>query len=310
MALSGWGLVCPDDRSLLEVRDDALVCGICKRRYPITDGVIRFVEQEDPFYEGAYSNQVKFVPRGESLLRAWPLWLISNGYVWTVRKYLKPDARVIELGCAGGVAWFGRRYAMAGIDLSHQALTLAAKKYQVCLQADDLGAIPDHSADAVISSYFWEHIAPERKPELLGQISRVLKPGGHVVFLYDVATKNPLIRRLRRAGPELYQSLFIDQDGHFGYQTVEENERLFRGSGFHLLRSHPMERTPLQSMSVYEKMKNWPGMLGSVGRRVQALNHRSFIYAYQAMLRVIDETIGHLLPRSWGRVTITVAVKE
>jgi SAM-dependent methyltransferase len=275
----------------------------------MSEGVVRFIDHKDPFYEGAYNNEVKYLPRNENVFFAWPLWLISNGYIWAVRKYVKPNSRVIELGCAGGVAWFGKRYSIIGVDVSQEALRIAAKKYDACLQADSLLMLPDKCADAVISSYFWEHIAPERKPELLSQIFRVLKPGGYIVFLYDVATKNPLISRLRRADPKLYQSLFIDQDGHLGYQTVENNDVLFRDGGFKNIHSYSMERTPFQSLSVYAKMKEWPGSLGSIARHLEFINCRKCQYYYYAMLRVIDETVGRLLPRSWGRIAITVAIK-
>jgi SAM-dependent methyltransferase len=194
--------------------------------------------------------------------------------------------------------------------VSRQALRLAAQKYDLCLQAEDILSVPERSMDAVISSYFWEHIAPEDKPRVLEQISRVLKPGGHIVFLYDVATMNPLISWLRQTSPQLYRSLFIDADGHLGYQTVDENDALFLTHGFKILCSHPMERTPLQSASVYLKMKRWPGLARAIGRALSILDRHPFLHTYIGILRIIDETVGRLLPRSWGRITITVAIKR
>lgn len=269
------------------------------------------MEKDDAFYEGAYNNQIKYLPRNDSFIASLPLWLISSGYVWTVRKYLKPNAHVVELGCAGGVAWFGKRYNMAGVDLSREGLTLAAKNYQVCLQADSSRLpLADRAADAVISSYFWEHIVPEDKPRLLAEISRVLKPGGLIVFLYDVATNNPLISLMRSQDPKLYTANFIDCDGHLGYQTPDENDVLFQKHGFRILRSMPMERSFLQSLSTYDKMRAWPGMLGRIGHWLGFLHSRLIFYPYQALIRVVDETIGRLLPRSWGRIAMTVAVKK
>jgi ubiquinone/menaquinone biosynthesis C-methylase UbiE len=111
---------------------------------------------------------------------------------------VKSGSRVVELGRAGGVAWFGKECLMAGVDMSHQSLAIAAGKYKLCLKADNLRAIPDGSIDAVISSYFWEHIAPNSKPALLDEIYRILRPDGRVVFVCDVATANPLISWSRR----------------------------------------------------------------------------------------------------------------
>jgi SAM-dependent methyltransferase len=301
--------LCPADQTALKAAEDALSCAMCGRRYPIQDGVVRF-NSADTFYEGAYDNQVRYLPRSESFLHNLPLWLIRNSFLWRVRKYIRRSSRVVELGCAGGVAWFGKQYFMAGIEVSRHALIIAAGKYSVCLQADNLRSIPSSSIDAVISSYFWEHIAPEAKPALLDEIFRVLKPGGRVVFLYDVATANPLISWLRQISPELYRAEFIDKDGHLGYQTVDDNDALFEAHGFRILCSHPMERTPLQSGSTYLKMQKWPGVPGFLGRALTFVDRHPFYYAYVALLRVIDETVGRFLPPSWGRITVTVAAKE
>lgn len=268
-----------------------------------------FLAGKDTFYEGAFNNQVRFLPRGTGIFSIAPLWIITNGYLWQVRKYLNPGARVVELGCAGGVAWFGKQFAMVGIDVSHEGLAIAAQYYETCLQAENLRAIPDESVDGVISSYFWEHIAPPSKVELLDEILRVLRPGGRVVFVYDVATKNPLISWLRRLSPQLYQALFIDADGHHGYQSADENDALFRAHGFEVVKSVPMERTLLQSTSVFQKMKSWPGAARPIGRAMSLIDNSRLLYLYLAFLRIIDVSVGRLFPRSWGRITITVAVK-
>ena len=310
-SLSSWHLVCPHDRKTLIGGGTAWSCPSCGRRYPVRDGVISFVERDDPFYEGAYNNQVKYLPRGSSFLATLPLWLISSGYVWTVKKQVQPSARVVELGCAGGVAWFGRNYDMAGVDLSRESLSLAAKNYRVCLQADSMRLpLTDGDVDAVISSYFWEHIAPQDKPVLLEEVVRVLKPGGVVVFLYDVATDNPLISLLRRRDPKRYVASFIDCDGHLGYQAADENDALFQAHGLRILRSFPMERSFVQSLSTYDKMAGWPGMVGRIGRWLGFLHRRGVFYPYQALLRLVDETVGRLLPRRWGRIAMMVAVKK
>jgi hypothetical protein len=52
----------------------------------------------------------------------WPLWLINSGYPWMVRHFVPPGATVVELGCAGGVRYFGQRYRMVGCDLSFSSL--------------------------------------------------------------------------------------------------------------------------------------------------------------------------------------------
>ena len=92
------------------------------REYRIQEGVICTLDHPDNFYEGAYENQVRFLPRCETPWHAWPLWLIKSGYVWTVRRFVPAGATVVELGCAGGARYFGERYHAVGCGLSFSSL--------------------------------------------------------------------------------------------------------------------------------------------------------------------------------------------
>ncbi len=302
-------LQCPRDHARLSASAGAYVCPACATSYPVIEGVVRVLPETDAFYEGHYTNQIFFVPRGRSFLSELPLWVIANGYLWNVRKYVPRGGRIAELGCAAGVDWFGKAFSMTGVDVSHTGLAIAARKYDRCLQAADLAAIPDASLDAVISSYFWEHMPAEAKEKLSADIKRVLKPGGHVVFLYDVETSNPLIAWIRGRRPDLYQKLFIDGDGHLGYEPIARNEQRFVRHGFELIQSNPMERTPLQSTSVYKKLELWDGAPRLIGRLTRFLDWGPVAKPYWAFLRLIDETVGRLFPRSWGRIALTVARK-
>lgn len=311
-ATRGQGLLplqCPNDRNVLVAGAEAFVCPECATRYPVIDGVVRILKETDTFYEGAYTNQIFFLPRGNSFWGELPLWVITNGYLWNVRKYVPRGGRVAEMGCAAGVDWFGKAFSMVGVDVSHTGLAIAARKYDRCVQAADLAAIPDASLDAVISSYFWEHMPPQVKEALTEDIKRVLKPGGHVVFVYDVETENPLISWIRGRRPDLYKKLFIDGDGHLGYEPIAVNEQRFVRYGFELVRSNPMERTPLQSSSVYKKMDQWDGAPRTIAQLTAFLDWAPFAKPYWAFLRVIDETVGRLFPRAWGRIAVTVARK-
>ncbi len=265
---------------------------------------------QDNFYEGLFNNEIRYLPRGDGFLQKLPLWLITNGYLWEVTRSVRKGARVLELGCAGGIAWFGKQFDVIGVDVSHESLRIAAHKYGTCIQAKDLNAISDGSIDAVISSYFWEHMTKLDKAAILDQITRILRPGGKIIFVYDVATRNPLISWMRKTRPQLYQALFIDSDGHLGYETVDENDALFRSHGFRITRSHPMERTPLQSTSVYLKMRDWPGVARWAGKVLSILDRQPLLHLYTALLRLVDGTVGRLFPRSWGRITILVAIKR
>jgi SAM-dependent methyltransferase len=273
---------------------------------------VSFLEKDDPFYEGAYRNRTNFLPRSEQLWHVWPIWLINSGWVWQVRKHVPAGAAVIELGCAGGVAYFGRRYHMIGTDVSRGSLEGTAKLYRVCLQADVAACIPlpDRSVDAVVSSFFWEHIPPSRKPNILGECRRILRPGGKLVFLYDVETENPLIRRFKQNNGSLYEKLFIEGDGHLGYQRPVENLAIFQEAGFRVVEHQGMEKTWLQSPSAYTKLAQFE----TSGRRVLAwasrLGHRPLFYPYTALVRVIDTLICPWLPVKWARIDLVVCEKE
>lgn len=161
--------------------------------------------------------------------------------------------------------------------------------------------------DAVVSACFFEHIAPGDKPRLLNEVYRILKPGGRVIFQYDVQTQNPLIASYRRKDPALYKEMFLDGDGHIGYQPLTENNAIFRRSGFRIRKSVALERLPLQAASVWEKLGHWPGRRGRVASTMAKILGGKMIKPNIALLRIVDETIGRLAPSSWGRIALTIA---
>lgn len=304
-------LICPQDHHHLIDSPHGLTCLACGREYPIYDGVVCTLDHPDAFYEGAYENQTRFLPKSERPWHVWPLWLINSGYVWMVRKTVPKGATVVELGCAGGVRYFGQRYHMIGCDLSLASL----KKldfYERRVQSDAAAciALPDNSVDAVVSSYFWEHIPPAIKPEILKECQRILKPGGKLVFLYDVETENPLIRQFKKRDLQLYKKLFIDGDGHVGYQTPDDNVKLYKQAGFQVLRHQGLEKTWFQSPSAYDKLARFGTPTRSLLGWAAGLGSQPFFYPYTAFMRLLDTVLCPWLPRSWSRISMTVCQKQ
>ena len=305
-------LICPLDRTSLIERDTAWICETCGREFPRNGKVVRFMDSPDSFYEGTYLNKVHFVPKSERWHRLWPVWLINNGYLWRVRSNVPAGSTVLELGCAGGVAYFAQRYNMIGLDVSMASLQSAATHYATCIQADASDFIPlaDNSVDAVASSFFWEHIPPDMKRKMLGEIRRILRPGGRLIFLYDVETQNPLVAAMRRSSAPLYNAEFIERDGHLGYQRPEENVATFESEGFRILENLGLEKTPLQSTTVYSKMRKWPQPFAAAGSALHVIDKsRASFFGYIGLLRSIDETLGKLLPQRWSRMALTVCEK-
>jgi hypothetical protein len=112
---------------------------------------------------------------------------------------------------------------------------------------------------------------------------------------------------MRRESPTLYRSEFIDRDGHIGYQPPGDNLKIFEDAQFRVIEQLGLERTPLQSTTVYQKMRKWPGpyaVAGNVLHRIE--NSRPGFFAYLGVLRLLDETIGRFMPPRWSRMALTV----
>lgn len=303
-------VLCPHDGSEMSVvrRASTVPCGTCGRSYPFDRGILRLCEADDDFYEGAYKNRIAYFPKSEKWHDVWPLWIINSGYPWVVRGLVPAGQTVLDIGCAGGVEYFGRRYRMIGADLSGSSLRLAAESYELLLQADLARNIPVPcgAVDAVVSSFVWEHIPPDAKTDLLRECRRVLRPGGILIFLYDVENRNPLFRWMKKRNEALFLEQFIRKDGHYGYQTAEGNDRLFLAGGFRIVKEEYFERTFLQSPSVYGKLREWGGTAGWIGSIGSSLQKAPLYYAYAGLIRIVDSTVGRLLPKEWGRFAIAV----
>lgn len=272
------------------------------------DGVWSFLDVPDQFYEGAYLNRTRYIPSKDNWIGRIPFFFVANGYTWEVCKNFRADSTLLELGCAGGIDFLAKRYNMIGLDLSIASLK-SMGGYALKLQATaDRIPLRPNSLDGVISSYFWEHIDGASKDRILQSLYRCLRPGGRLVFLYDIETRNGLIRKARDADSEFYKSSFLDRDGHIGYESVEQNDRHFASNGFRVLKHIGMERTWLQSPSVYTKLSDFPGVSGVVGKIGSALSRgRIRNLLNLSIVRFTDTVIGKLWPVECSRIMMTVA---
>lgn len=139
-----------------------------------------------------------------------PGWRTSGEvYESFIRRYATTDAVALDLGCgAGGVMeLLGAQVGMlAGIDRHLPSL----RCNRVCIMhrvLSDADALPFRakSFDLVICSWVLEHIT--RPDHLLAEVSRVLKPAGHFVFLTPNASN--YVTLLNRLTPKLAQASLV-----------------------------------------------------------------------------------------------------
>ncbi len=101
----------------------------------------------------------------------------------TVDRYLRPDQTLLDAGCGRTapvlVKYRGRAGRLIGVDL----VDFPAQIEGVELLKNDLSAIPigDACVDVVMSRSVMEHVADPLA--VYGEMRRVLKPGGHFIFL-------------------------------------------------------------------------------------------------------------------------------
>ena len=279
-------------------------------KYFIEYNVIKFLKQTDVFYEGAYLATTKYVPKFDFLPFNIPLLFINSGYIWNVRKTFKKNDLIVELGCGGGVNYFSERFKMIGLDLSLKSLQNAP--YSIKIQGDaNLLPFADESIDGIISCSFWEHISPKDKSVMLNEFNRVLKKSGKIVFFYDVETENMLINRMKKSDLNLYKKIFIEKDGHLGYQTPKENSNLFISHNFKILKHFGLERSTFLAPSALLKLSE-NSYLSNIGKRFTTLFYKSsfFSITYNFILYLFDNTFGRMYPLKKSRVIISILQKK
>jgi ubiquinone/menaquinone biosynthesis C-methylase UbiE len=108
---------------------------------------------------------------------------------------IKPGFRVLDIGCGTGsmaitIKRMNPEAEVIGIDPDPDALALSkrkAKRARLSIEFDrgfaDRMPYADSSFERVFSSFMFHHLAAEEKTATLGEIRRVLKPGGSLHLL-------------------------------------------------------------------------------------------------------------------------------
>jgi SAM-dependent methyltransferase len=296
-------LRCPRCGGTLETLPSALVCS-CGADYRVSNGVARFVADDD-FYEGAYEAHVALRSDG-SLRSELALYLVNTHYLWWVRKHVPAGGHLLELGCGGGVSLFAELWRATGLDLSFRSLRRASEHYELALQADALRMpLVNHSYDAVVSAYFYEHIDPASKELLLEEMKRVLRPGGRIVFLFDVLSSNPLYRYYR-SDQQRFEECFVQHDHHYGLEPASVNLERFERHGFRVIDAHLANKTVLQHLPAYRWARPYGTPLTRMlsGAAEAIASRRPLNLAWQCGVTLFDDLVEPVFPTDWARIML------
>lgn len=138
-------------------------------------------------------------------------WLMSFGQLPAIRRFsigtaaLEPGERVLDVGCGPGSLTIpaarkaGPLGRVAGIDASPEMIEAAARKAKeqgldIDFRVAPVEALPfeDGVFDAVLSSLMLHHLPDDLKAQGLGEIIRVLKPGGRLIVIDIAGGQGPL----------------------------------------------------------------------------------------------------------------------
>ena len=109
---------------------------------------------------------------------------------------LVPGSAVLDLGCGSGDPAdieIAKLHQVTGVDISKAQVELASQNVpQGKFIHGDIGALDfrDGTFDAVVSFYTLEHLPREQHGQLLERIRDWLRPGGLLLFSYEVGDMN------------------------------------------------------------------------------------------------------------------------
>ena len=198
----------------------------------------------------------------------------------------EPQAVLLDVGGGTGNISFPFRDAFAAIvvvDIAGAALAALEKDVFHPVRSTAL-ALPlrNASADRILSVDFQEHLQPEQVPVLLGELHRVLKPGGGMAVFtscYGLSLRRLIFRLQGRPSKGRLDWSDWHQDGHLNRLTAAEHLHLARQAGFQVTRHcfyghffDPLARRFHQMVL---------GVLQSLGGRCGAVDAQSLAQAYR-----------------------------
>jgi uncharacterized protein YbaR (Trm112 family) len=255
-------LCCPGDRGELLWKDDAGWCAACDRRYPIIDGVVCFLGEDE----------LSSIDRRERSSRdTESSWYDSmfEGYTnavevpTAIRRIGHPGGVVLDHGAGTGritAALVGLGQPVIAVDYSLSSLRKLVNRCRdapVVVVNADLRALPirDLAIHATTSIEVYEHLrGEEERRQVLCELSRVMMPGAPL----SISTFNyNLIYRMWKL---------------LGNQGAREGEHLLGGDFYYIRQTGAEFRRELEKVFDVEELtgiRNIPARtLASLIRRI------------------------------------------
>ena len=148
------------------------------------------------------------------------------------------------------------------------------------------------------------------KKKSLENFYNLLKDDGRVILLFDIDTKNPIWNFMKNKNFSLFKKLFIDNDKHIGFKSIENNLELFKNSDFTVEKILGNEKTFFQSWSTYQKIVQFNSYLNFLYKVFDKINLRPIYYGYTFFLRSLDIILDTIIPNEYSRTLLVVLKKN
>lgn len=306
--------ICPKCKKLLDWTQNFVICKNCNGKFPIKNGVICFLNDNDKFYENVYTRQIHYIP-GKNFLKNWIFFhLVQGGILGEIKKVIKPADKVLDIGCAGGIKWLGKYTETIGIDLSFASLIKALECYDGAIQTS-IENLPfkNLSFNLIYGSYIFEHLSLETKENFLKEAHRILNLQGKLILQFD-AFSNNWITRFALHDPKAYKRGFIDIDNHIGLEPLSKTISQFEKNGFKIIKIIKFGTTFIQYEPSYNwlniaygKSFFWVRILGKITHKIVQNRYSAIIYEFGVTL--FDRLINYFSKNDQATRAIIIAEK-
>ena len=148
------------------------------------------------------------------------MWVYDN---------VRAGSTVLDLGCGAGMLALLKRkgVVLTGVDVSPECVLASRRNgYDAALTAN-LSHLPfaDGSFDYVVSLDVLGHVGFEEKDAVLGEVKRVLRPGGVTMHGIECTDRSSRKDYDEMSAAELRR--FIEVDGHVGLEEEQEHGARF-----------------------------------------------------------------------------------